>query len=185
MADEGIEELAASGKLSEYSGTLPPNLRHKLKQEKLRADDEFVLEDIFSERMLALATNAHVEEVTDDNMDDRLIKPSYERPVLVDIYSDDIVVPGNHVLPVVYQLADKYRDQLKFVKINAGRNRNFASSFLGRAQMTPAFLFFKDGRPFQIGGSRLGRLLGQRAFTASTRAGLERRIESVLHSQVK
>jgi thioredoxin 1 len=184
LAEEGIRELVASGEFIKYSGNLPPNARRRCRQIKLRSDDEYLFEDIFSERMIALTKNSYVEEVTDESLDEKLLKPSHERLVMVDVYSD-YCRPCNHVLPVVYQLADKYKDELKVVKINGARNPKFVKSFLGPIQVTPAFLFFKDAQPLQASSSRLGRLLGQRAYSSSTRAGLEKRIMSLLRESAE
>ena len=58
--------------------------------------------------MIALTANDYVEEVADDDLNEKVLIPSHDRPVLVDIYSD-YCRPCNHILPIVYQLADKYR----------------------------------------------------------------------------
>jgi thiol-disulfide isomerase/thioredoxin len=179
LAEEAIAELVASGEFLEYSGDLPAAARRRCRQLKMRSDDEYLLEDIFSDRMIALTRNSYVEEVTDENLDETLLKPSHERLVMADIYSD-ACRPCNLILPAVYQLAEKYRDALKVVKINAPRNARFSETFLGPIQVTPAFLFFRNGQPLEISSSRLGRLFGQRAYSASTRAGLEKRIVAVL-----
>jgi hypothetical protein len=76
-------------------------------------------------------------------------------------------------------LAEQYRNELKVVKINISRNARFRETFLGPVQMTPAFLFFRNGRPVRASG-RFARLLGQKAFIESTRTGLEKRIRSVV-----
>jgi thioredoxin 1 len=179
LADEAVEELVASGAFSTYSGRLPPRAKQKLRRSKLRLDDESLLEDIFSERMIALTRNAYVEEVGDEDLNEKVLALSYDRPVMADIYSN-YCRPCNHILPIVYQLAEQYRDELKVVKINVSTNARFRELFLGPVQMTPAFLFFRDGRPVRASGRRLARLLGQTAFITSTRAGLEKRIRSVL-----
>jgi thioredoxin 1 len=178
LADEAVEELLASGQFGTYSGTLPPRAREKLKRSKLRLDDESLLEDIFSERMIALTRNDYVEEVGDEDVNEKVLTPSHDRPVMVDIYSD-YCRPCNHILPLVYQLAEKYRNELKVAKVNISKNARFRETFLGPVQVTPAFLFFRNGRPLRASG-RFARLLGQTAFIESTRTGLEKRIRSVV-----
>lgn len=178
LADAAVEELVQSGQFATYSGKLPPRALTRLKGSTHRFDDEFVLEDLFSERMIALTRNDYVEEVSDEDLDAKILTPSHDRPVMVDIYTD-YCRPCNHILPIVYQLAEQYRDVLTVVKINASKHARFRERFLGPVQMTPSFLFVRNGRPVQTSG-RFARLLRQTAFVASTRAGLERRIRSVL-----
>ncbi len=182
LAEEAVEELLVSGAFATYSGKLPAGARDKLKRSKLRLDDESLLEDIFAERMIALTRNDYVEEIDDEDLDEKVLAASHDRPVIVDIYSD-YCRPCNHILPIVYQLAEKYRNELKVVKINISKNARFRETFLGPVQMTPAFLFFRNGRPVRASG-RLTRLLGQTAFIASTRAGLEKRIRSVVSMRI-
>ena len=153
-------------------------MRQTLKRSKLRLDDEAVLEDAFAERMIALTRNDYVEEVGDDDLTDKVLTPSHVRPVLVDIYSD-YCRPCAHVLPIVYQLAEQYRDELTVVKINISRHARFRDAYLGLVQMTPAFLFFRRGQPVRSSG-RFARLFGQTAFIAGTRAALEKRIRAAL-----
>src|SRR5262245_31342695 len=174
LANEVVDELVASGELEHYSGELPAAARQKLKHSQLQLDDEAVLEDILAERMLALTKNGYVEEATDDDLNGKVLTPSHDRPVMVDIYSD-YCRPCNHILPVVYSLAEKYRDELKVVKINISKNARFREDFLGALQVTPSFMFFRNGRPVRATRG-IGRLLGQTAFLASTRTALEKRI---------
>lgn len=181
LAREAVEELVASGGFATYSGKLPPGASAKLRESTHRFDDESVLEDLFSERMIALTRNDYVEEAGDEDLNEKVLLPSHDRPVMVDVYSD-YCRPCNHILPIVYQLAAKYRDELKVVKINISKNARFRETFLGPVQMTPAFLFFRGGQPVRATG-RFLRLLGQTAFIASTRAGLERRIRPILGAQ--
>ena len=123
--------------------------------------------------MIALTRNAYVAEVGDEDLNQKVLAPSHDRPVMVDIYSD-YCRPCSRILPVVYQLAEKYRDVLTVVKINISKHAGFRDAFLGPVQMTPAFLFFRNGRPVRP-GRRFARLLGQTAFIVSGRAGLEKR----------
>lgn len=181
LADDAVRELVASGQFASYSGRLPPGARARLDALRQRFDDESALEDLFSERMVALTRNAYVAEAGDDTFTERVIQPSHVRPVMVDVYTD-FCRPCNHVLPIVYQLADKYRDVLSVVKINVSTHERFRHTYLGAVQMTPAFLFFRHGRPLPVSG-RLARLLGQTAFVSSTRAGLEKRIRQVLAAE--
>ncbi len=178
MADAAVEELIASGEFARYSGRLPPRALEALRRSKLRVDDEAVLEDLFSNRMIALTKNDYVTEASDDDLNEKVLVPSHHRPVMVDVYSD-YCRPCQHILPIVYQLADQYRHEMSFVKINISKQTGFRETFLGPVQMTPAFLFFRHGQPVRASG-RLARLLGQTAFIAGTRARLEKRIRFVL-----
>jgi thiol-disulfide isomerase/thioredoxin len=178
LAEDAVAELIASGDFARYSGRLPPRTRAALARSKQRSDDEALLEDIFSARMIALTKNEYVEDVRDEDFDEKVLAASHARPVLVDLYSD-FCRPCNHILPIVYQLADAYRDRLTFVKINISKAVRFRETYLGPLQMTPSFLFFRHGQPVPTAG-RVARLLGQPAFTASTRAALEKRIRSVI-----
>jgi thioredoxin 1 len=178
LAEDAVAELIASGDFARYSGGLPPRARETLARSEQRSDDEAVLEDLFAARMIALTKNDYVEDVRDEDFEARVVVPSHTRPILVDIYSD-FCRPCNHILPIVYQLADTYRDRLTFVKINISKAVRFRETYLGPLQMTPSFLFFRHGQPVSTAG-RVARLLGQPAFIASTRAGLEKRIRSVL-----
>src|SRR4030095_1971267 len=98
--------------------------RDKLKRSKLRLDDESLLEDIFAERMIALTRNDYVEQIDAKYLEEKGLAASQDRPVIVDIYSD-YCRPCNHILPIVYQLAEKYRDEIKVVKINISKNARF------------------------------------------------------------
>lgn len=122
-------------------------------------------------------TNEFVEDVGDDDLEEKVLRPSHDRPVLIDVYSD-FCIPCQEILPVVCQLAEKYRDRLTVVKINISKAARFRETYLGPLPMTPSFLFFTQGQPMRTG--RVARLLGQPAFIASTRAKLEKRIRSVL-----
>jgi thiol-disulfide isomerase/thioredoxin len=178
LAEDAVAELIASGHFPTFSGRLPPRTLHKLGRSKQRLDDEALLEDLFAARMITLTKNEYVEEVRDEDFDEKVLGPSHHRPVMLDIYSD-FCRPCNHVLPIVYQLAEKYRDQLTVVKINISKAVRFRETYLGPLQMTPSFLFFRHAQPMRTAG-RVARLLGQPAFIASTRAGLEKRIRSIL-----
>ena len=179
MADDTLKTLIESGQFTTYPGTLPRLLRQRLKQLKLPRSDEYLLEDIFAERMIAATQSPSVQEITDQDVHDKVLQASYEKLVMVDVYTD-FCRPCKHVLPVVYQLADKYKDRLTVVKINAAKNGDFVQAFLGPFQVTPAFLFFRNGQPLDTSSSRLARVFGQKAHIASTRAGLEKRISVIL-----
>jgi thiol-disulfide isomerase/thioredoxin len=178
FAADAVEELVRSGEFAAYSGKLPPGVRAKLERSKIRIDDEAVLEDIFAERMIALTRNDYVEEIADDTVSQKIVNASHHRPVLVYV-SSDYCRPCNHILPVVYQVAEKYRDALSVVKINISKSVGFRESFLGPIQMTPAFLFFRNGDVVPASGP-LGRLLGQKALITNTRLALEKRIDSII-----
>ena len=121
--------------------------------------------------------NDFVEDVGDDDFDEKVLRPSHDRPILVDVYSD-FCIPCQEILPIVQELAEKYHDRITVVKINISKAARFRETYLGPFPMTPSFLFFKHGQPVRAG--RVARLLRHPAFITSTRAGLEKRIRSVL-----
>ena len=135
----------------------------------------------FAETMETTDANGdceYVEDVEDDDLEEKVLRASRDRPVLVDVYSD-FCIPCQEILPAVCQLAEKYRDQLTVVKINISKAARFRETYLGPLAMTPSFLFFKQGQPMRSAG-RVARLLGQPAFITNTRAGLEKRIRAFL-----
>jgi thioredoxin 1 len=182
LVEQAVAELRSSGGFDRFTGRLPAATSRTMSEINLPPDDQVLLQDMFSERMIALTANDCVVEATDDNLDRTIIEASRRVVVMADIYSS-YCRPCNQILPVVYQLAQQYRDRLAVVKINASRNPRFAQLFLGPVQLTPAFLFFHHGGPLTASSTRLGRLFGQRASNSSSRAGLERRIRSVLAGQ--
>ena len=64
-------------------------------------------------------------------------------PVAVNFYSDECP-PCEAVAQIFERLAEKYRDQLKFVQIFRGENRQLAEK-LG-IKSSPAILFYKNGQ---------------------------------------
>lgn len=64
-------------------------------------------------------------------------------PVAVNFYSDECP-PCEAVAPIFERLAEKYRDQIKFVQIFRGENRQLAEK-LG-IKSSPAILFYKSGQ---------------------------------------
>lgn len=78
-------------------------------------------------------------EVDKDNFEEEVIKSPLL--VVVDIWSDKC---GKcmEIMPFLENLAEKYKEKIKFVKLNHLGNRRFTFQF--RFKGLPTFLFFKD-----------------------------------------
>lgn len=79
--------------------------------------------------------------------------------VLVDFYAD-WCAPCRVTSPIIEQLskADKYKDKVKFVKIDVDDNQELASKY--QVFSIPTFIIFKDGQPV----NQLIGALGKEAF---------------------
>lgn len=78
--------------------------------------------------------------VTDQTFEEEVIKSS--QPVLVDIWAP-WCGPCRMVEPVVESLSEKYKDRVKFCKLNVDENPGTAAKY--RIMSIPTMLFFKDG----------------------------------------
>ena len=80
LAEEAVAELIASAHFATFSGRLPPRALEKLARLKQRPDDEALLEDLFAARMIALTRNEYVEEVGDDDFEEKVLAPEPRSP---------------------------------------------------------------------------------------------------------
>jgi len=66
-----------------------------------------------------------------------------DRPVIIDFWGPQCV-PCLSLMPSVEILAEKHKDILKFVKIEAPNNRRLCLEL--KVLSLPTFLFYKDGK---------------------------------------
>ena len=78
--------------------------------------------------------------LTDSNWEDEVIKSSL--PVVVDFWAS-WCMPCRMIAPHLTALADKYKDKVKFGKLNVDENPNTARKY--NIKSIPTILFFKDG----------------------------------------
>jgi len=78
--------------------------------------------------------------VDKESFDEEVIRS--EIPVLVDIWGPACVY-CLELMPHVEELAKKYRDRVRFAKLNSAENRRLCITL--RVLGLPAFLAFKDG----------------------------------------
>ena len=79
--------------------------------------------------------------VTDSTFQQEVIES--EVPVLVDFWAP-WCGPCRMVAPIVDEVAEQYKDQVKVVKINTDENPNVASEYGIRS--IPTLMIFKDGQ---------------------------------------
>jgi thioredoxin 1 len=80
-------------------------------------------------------------EVNKDNFAREVLASS--KPVLVDVWGPTCQ-PCLALMPQVEELANKYQDQVKVVKLNSAENRRLCIDL--RVIGLPAFLLFKEGK---------------------------------------
>ncbi|MBD2181745.1 MULTISPECIES: thioredoxin [Oscillatoriophycideae] len=80
-------------------------------------------------------------QVTDATFEQEVIQS--EIPVLVDFWAP-WCGPCRMVAPVVDEIADQYKDQVKVVKLNTDENPNVASKYGIRS--IPTLMIFKGGQ---------------------------------------
>jgi thioredoxin 1 len=80
-------------------------------------------------------------EVNKDNFAGEVLASS--KPVLVDVWGPTCQ-PCLALMPQVEELANKYQDQVKVVKLNSAENRRLCIDL--RVIGLPAFLLFKEGK---------------------------------------
>ena len=66
-----------------------------------------------------------------------------DKPVLIDFWGPQCG-PCLALMPAVEQLAERHKDKLKLVKLDASKNKRFCLSMKVRG--LPTFLLFKDGK---------------------------------------
>ena len=79
--------------------------------------------------------------ITDDNFEQEVLKATI--PVIVDFWAP-WCGPCSMVGPILEDIADKYGEQIKVVKINVDTNTEIARQY--NIMSIPAIFFFKDGK---------------------------------------
>ncbi|WP_340113112.1 thioredoxin [Maribellus mangrovi] len=64
------------------------------------------------------------------------------RPVLVDFYAD-WCVPCKQIPPILKEVKEEFREQLRIIKVDVDRNPNIATQYQIRS--IPTVILFKDG----------------------------------------
>ncbi len=83
----------------------------------------------------------NIIEGTDENFSDEVLRT--ELPVLVDFWAP-WCAPCRMIAPIVEQIADEMKDQVKVVKVNVDENRDTAALY--RIISIPTLGIFKNGR---------------------------------------
>jgi thioredoxin 1 len=78
---------------------------------------------------------------TDDNFDGEVLKS--DKPVLIDFWAP-WCGPCKAIGPVVEELAEKFKDSVKMMKLNVDENQKTAVSYGVRS--IPTLLLFKEGK---------------------------------------
>lgn len=93
-----------------------------------------------------------VPHITQDDFTKEVLQ--YKGVVFVDFYAD-WCGPCKMTEPIIENLAesDKYKDKVKFVKVDVDTNQNLAGQY--SIFSIPTFITFKDGQPVgQFAGAR-------------------------------
>jgi len=80
-------------------------------------------------------------EITDSNFKNEVLSSSI--PVIVDFWAE-WCRPCLAIAPIIEQIAEEYRGQIKVGKMNVDMNRTTAMNYGIRS--IPTILFFKDGK---------------------------------------
>lgn len=83
----------------------------------------------------------YVTAATDDNFDAEVLKSS--KPVLVDFWAP-WCGPCRAVGPIVEELADQFRDNVKVMKLNVDDSQKTAQNYNVRS--IPTLILFKEGK---------------------------------------
>jgi thioredoxin 1 len=97
-----------------------------------------------------------LNDVTDQNFDAEVLKST--QPVLIDFWAP-WCGPCRMVEPVLKKLSEKYKDQVKFCRMNVDENPKTPSQY--RVMSIPNILFIKNGKVVDthIGSAPEGVLL--------------------------
>lgn len=87
-----------------------------------------------------MTNNDKVQELSGNGFND-FVKEGF---VLVDFFAD-WCMPCVMMAPVIDELADDFKDKIKFAKVNIEDNQDLAQKF-GVASI-PNFILFKNGQP--------------------------------------
>ena len=104
-------------------------------------------------------------EITDSNFNEEVLNA--DLPVLVDFWAE-WCGPCKMVAPIVEELSDEYKDQVKFTKVDVDENPEMAQKYGVRG--IPTLLIFNGGAP-------VDQLVG-----ALPKKAIKDRLESVLNS---
>ncbi len=93
---------------------------------------------------------AEIVEVTDQNFEAEILNS--DKPVIVDFWAE-WCAPCKQIAPTLKELADKYGDRVKVVKMDIDSNPKTPGDYGIRA--IPTILSFKDGKVVeQLQGAR-------------------------------
>ena len=87
---------------------------------------------------------ADVIEITDETFENEVVKS--EKLTLVDFWAT-WCGPCRKLAPVIEELADEFKDNVKFVKIKADENIETAQKY--SISGVPSLLIFKNGEPVE------------------------------------
>lgn len=85
--------------------------------------------------------SSHIHPITDDSFENEVIQSNL--PVLVDFWAQ-WCGPCKSLTPILEDVAQKYSDKVKFVKIDVDQNPSTPSKFGVRG--IPTLILFKDGQ---------------------------------------
>jgi thioredoxin 1 len=83
-------------------------------------------------------------EVNTNNFKQEVLESSI--PVVVDFWAP-WCNPCKKMTPVIEELAQVYKDKVKFVKLNIEQASSIASSYM--VMSIPTLIIFKEGKPYQ------------------------------------
>ncbi|ROR28294.1 thioredoxin [Mobilisporobacter senegalensis] len=79
--------------------------------------------------------------VNESNFEEEVLKT--QELVLVDFYSDSCI-PCKQISPILGELEEQYKSQIKIVKVNVNFDESIASNY--KVMVSPTIVFIKEGR---------------------------------------